>query len=538
MRNSKGPNLGAIARHHPQNRILSLLLLLCSTLILEAAVIDDFSGPTKKFQTGGGGMDYTRADLVNGQLVFSGDYPGPSSTSTPLVQWNNVYWPSSLPTVNLDFHTLEVRIDLVKISADDVFLGFGIDNGDGGYLVFVDQNEVALVKYSYSDSGIAAFCWTNAPVTNQNVKVVLAVTQMTNTVQLAMKFVELGSGRVLYERSFFDGPGRDFEAVTPRPKGMTIFGPDTGAAFTNFNIAFAGVFQWATNNPPPFQVVVDNLEYDLYEPPVINITNSVLLSWPENTVEEQIVVGTDSLSNAVWTPWPEPIFKRNGQLCLAVPATAQAQYFKLVPGTQLLDDFNGPSGLVASRNPWVPYFIDTNDIPRFSFEITNGTFRVHTITPPINGRVGFAFPGYPPGSPIFGDFTASVEIVGFTASGAYPSIVISGRGTLDLPFPGTSHAYLGSFSLLPCRIGIWDGANAVWGPPVVYDRTARHRLQFSAVDDALTLRLVNLKTGRTFEQKLVTRTFSHGDVGLMVLGAAGAPYDITLDNFLLTGTKP
>ncbi len=42
---------------------------------------------------------------------------------------------------------------------------------------------------------------------------------------------------------------------------------------------------------------------------VPDISKSVLLSWPEPT-QEQIVVGSDSLTGPVWTPWPEPIFKR------------------------------------------------------------------------------------------------------------------------------------------------------------------------------------------------------------------------------------
>lgn len=536
MTNANEPLSGAVTRHHLPNQTLPFLLLLWSALLLEAAVIDDFSGPTKKFLSGGAGMDFMRGDLVNGQLVLSGDYPGPSSTTHPLTQWDNVYWPNSWPAVNLNHRTLELRIDLVSISTNDVYLGFGIDGDYGGYGVFVDQDEFALFKYS--TSGNAAFCWTNAPVTNQNLRAVLTVTQMSNTVQLAVKFFDLGGGGLLYERSFFDGPGRDFEAVTPRPKGMTLFGPDTGAAFTSFHVAFAGVFQWATNDPPPLEVVVDNLQYEFYDAPELDIAASALLSWPENTAEGQIVVGADSLSAPVWTPWPEPIFKRNGRLCISVPAAAEEQFFKLVPGTQFVDDFSEPSGAFATRNAWVPYFFNTNDQARFAFELTNGTFRIHTLTAPLDGRVALALPIPVAAWPMFRDFSASVDILSFTADGDYPGISIAGRGTYDFPYPGTSNGYLGGLNLNPNTTGIWDGTGPVWGPSVVYDRTAHYRLKFSAVGTNLTLHVVNLRTGHRLEQSLSSQRFTQGYVSLLVNAAEGASYDITLDNFMVTGTKP
>jgi hypothetical protein len=88
----------------------------------------------------------------------------------------------------------------------------------------------------------------------------------------------------------------------------------------------------------------------------VSITNSARLEWPV-PAEDCIVVGANSLaSNAVWTPWPEPIYKRFGELCMAVPTTTTQQYFKLVPGTQFIDDFLDPQEPFAVRNPWVPGF--------------------------------------------------------------------------------------------------------------------------------------------------------------------------------------
>src|SRR5512139_180898 len=70
---------------------------------------------------------------------------------------------------------------------------------------------------------------------------------------------------------------------------------------------------------------------------VLDISKSVLLSWPE-PAQEQIVVGSDSPTGPVWTPWPEPIFNRFGQMCMTVPTTASQQFFKPVLGRQFVDD--------------------------------------------------------------------------------------------------------------------------------------------------------------------------------------------------------
>ena len=51
---------------------------------LHAIVIDDFEHGVK-FLTGGGGMDYLRGTVTNGQMVFSGRFPGPTQTYNPYV---------------------------------------------------------------------------------------------------------------------------------------------------------------------------------------------------------------------------------------------------------------------------------------------------------------------------------------------------------------------------------------------------------------------------------------------------------------------
>ncbi len=250
------------------------------------------------------------------------------------------------------------------------------------------------------------------------------------------------------------------------------------------------------------------------------------------------MVGADSLaSNAVWTPWPEPIFKRSGELCMAVPMTATQQFFKLVPGTQFIDDFSEPTEPFATRNPWVPYFFNVGDASSFSFTVTNGAFRIRTLTGPVDGRVVIA----PPGPlTVFRDLTVSVDILSFaaTATEARPLFSICARAWIDDPFPGNSNAYLGGFRVNPARMQIWTGSAPVAGPSFTYDPAAAYRLQLSAVGVDLTLRLVNLATGQILEQRLTDATFSQGNVMLWVEAAPGGSYDLTVDNFFVSGTKP
>lgn len=509
--------------------IAGLAISTCTAVRLDAVVIDDFAGPVK-FLTGYFGTDFVAPSLTNGQLVLSGQFPGPLVPGNPYLNLDNIGWSNCFPAVSLEGRTLELRMDLVRASADDVFLVLAVETTwvGAGYTVMIDQNEVALFKYGGT---VAALFWTDAAVTNQNVTVSLALKRLTNTMLVTTRVLDKGNGRTLFERSFVDTPGSDVGVPVPPPKGMTIFVADPGGPYTSFTTAWAGVWDLRTTTPPPLEVVLDNLEYDLYDVPSAEIAKSVLLSWSANTAEEQIVIGGDSLaSSAVWSPWPEPIYKRFGKLCMTVPITASNWFGKLVPGSQFVDDFGDPTEPFATRNPWVPHFFAPADIPRISFTVTNGAFRIQTLSPLVDGRVVIA----PPGTlSVFRDFTASVDILNFAAN-TNIGVGIYARGTILDPLPG-SNGYIGQLRL--DRIATWLGDHGV---PVffTYDPAAHYRLQFSAVGTNLTLRLVNLTTGQTIEQTLTDVTFSQGYVALTLPQMApGQTFDITLDNFFVTGTK-
>jgi hypothetical protein len=281
--------------------------------------------------------------------------------------------------------------------------------------------------------------------------------------------------------------------------------------------------------------MVDNLEYDLYDAPQLEIATSVLLSWPKNTAEEQIVVGTGSLSNSVWTPWPEPIFMRNGQLCMAVPATAQQQYFELAPGTQFIDDFaSAPQWPYASKGDWAVVFANSGDSTRFVCTNVDGTLRIHTVTAAVDGRILVLPPGP---DVVVGDFTASVDILKWPVKGREVGFLV--RGTINRTnLHDGSNGYIATASREQGKLVFWNGRTDVLGDEFTFDSTANYRLVFSGVGPDLSLRLANLKTGMSSVMKLKDTYWRQGPVALYLDAMADGSLDITLDNFFVTGTKP
>jgi hypothetical protein len=244
------------------NRIVALLAIVgisaCTAVRLDAVVIDDFEGPVK-FAEGGGGTNYFLFGLTNLQLAVSRQNPIPTPPSSVGTTYDNVYWPNSLPGVSLEGgRTLELRMDLNHTSADDLFLllGGGGD-GDNSYAAIVDRNEVALMKYGVL--GFTTFYWDVLAITNENVTVRLAFTKTNSSLAITVKIVDKGNLRAtLYERAFVDGPGQDGPVPPPDPHGTKLFNQDLGAPYTNFTYAWAGVWQLIPTSPPPLEMLLDN----------------------------------------------------------------------------------------------------------------------------------------------------------------------------------------------------------------------------------------------------------------------------------------
>jgi len=265
----------------------------------------------------------------------------------------------------------------------------------------------------------------------------------------------------------------------------------------------------------------------------VSITNSARLEWPV-PAEDCIVVGANSLaSNAVWTSWPEPIYKRFGELCMAVPTTNTQQFFKLVPGTQFIDDFDSPKWPYASKGEWVPYFYSSADATRFEVTHVDDALRIRTVNPAVDGRVLVLPPGP---DVVLADFYASVDITDWPVRGTFG---IGARGQRAANFPGDSNGYIGQVTRNPAQLVIWDGGSDVPGPAFTYDPATDYRLVFSGVGRDLSLRLVNRTTGSNVCQMTVRNSrWSQGMVLFWADSGRGGSYDITVDNFYATGTKP
>jgi hypothetical protein len=274
----------------------------------------------------------------------------------------------------------------------------------------------------------------------------------------------------------------------------------------------------------------------------LSITNCARLEWPQ-PAEDCIVVGASSLaSNAVWTPWPEPIFKRFGEMCMAVPTTSTQQFFKLVPGTQFIDDFSDPQEPFAIRNPWVPGFYVPADATRWDVSSSNGGLRIQTLEIPADptGRLVIK----PPGPYVqVKDFWLAVDILNIEAAHQLASIGLAARGA-GSGWPGTVNGYIGSVypnhdARNQARLILWNGSSDTPGHAFTFKPGTPYRLIFSGVGSRLSVELIDLELQQPAVAPLVVTdsTFSQGFVGFfMEVGAASC--DMTLDNFFVTGTKP
>jgi hypothetical protein len=434
--------------------------------------------------------------------------------------------------------TLEFRADLIASSGDGALarMGFTLSDGSGGYILWADKDTLALSK---RPDPLQLFFLTNGlPISATNVTMVVSMAATRSSVFLQFKLLDKNQGdAVIFERYYWDTPGRDPMVVGSDDPQASYLGK-TGRFRLGVYHDNASVIDPSVEIPPrsKAEVVFDNAEVLEYNsawiaPP----STAVLLGWPENTLEEQIVVGTDSLTNSDWTPWPEPIFKRQGQLCVAVPTTALQQFFKLVPGTQFIDDFSpAPQWPYVSKDDWVPLFANSEDSTRIVCTNINGALRIRSLAPAVDGR----FLLLPPGPDVVvGDFTASVDILNWPIRGREVGFLV--RGTINRAnLLDGSNGYIATASREQSKLVIWNGIADIPGTAFTFNSTANYRLVFSAVGPDLSLRLVNLKTGVSSEMKLKDTRWLQGPVALYLDAMAGGSLDITLDNFFVTGTKP
>ena len=272
---------------------------------------------------------------------------------------------------------------------------------------------------------------------------------------------------------------------------------------------------------------------------VLDISKSVLLSWPE-PAQEQIVVGSDYPAGPVWTPWPEPIFKRFGQLCMTVPTTANQQYFKLVPGRQFVDDFSDTSGPFTNRNCWMSLVQEAGE----EWYVTNGVLKLQST----NG--GFLLVALGTNAAAkHADFFTSADILDWMASGTNWNVfTLAGRMVILSPTAGIG--YGGGLILNADGIAgrlqlyMFHEWKEAWGPKFdMGTNPPPYRVELSGVGKPtcrLRLRVLNLTTKALIaEQTLLATEITNGVPAIWVNKPiqAGDTFTINADNYFVTGTK-
>jgi hypothetical protein len=274
-----------------------------------------------------------------------------------------------------------------------------------------------------------------------------------------------------------------------------------------------------------------------------NIEKAVLLSWPE-PAEEQIVVGSDSPAGPVWTPWPERIFKRFGQMCMAVPTTASNWFGKLVPGRQFPDDFSDTWGPFTNRNSYMDWFKE----PGEEWFVTNGVLRLTAIHSDYAGFL--LLPIGTNAAATLQDFYTSVDILDWVTSGTnWSTFSLVGRGVIVSET--YAYGYIGGLSLNydgiagNVRLWMYNGAGELRGPSFdMGTNPPPYRLEFSGVGNPicqLRLRVLNPTTKELIrEWALVGTAYTAGWPGFWIntRNQAGDTFAITADNYFATGTKP
>jgi hypothetical protein len=439
--------------------------------------------------------------------------------------------------------TLEFRADLISSNGDGAvgYIGFALGDDFSMYVLGLDQDTIGMGK---ADGVI--HLENDTPRKANNVKLILSMTGVGSDVWLRFKVLDNdNAGAVLFEREYWDTPEAD-----PMHRGTD----DPPANYLGrrglFEVAVyhdnAGLFDpnIQLGQRERAEVVFDNLEVLEYATPVAKIEKSVcVVSWPEGTLEEQIVIGSSSLdTSAKWTPLPEPIFKRHGRLCVNVPITSTQQNFRIVPGIQFVDHFDPPKPPYAGRTLWVPGFYEPADATCWEVTDTDGVLRFHTLQIPVDGRALTRLPGP---DLVVADFWASVDILHSDFSLLGTSFAIAARvGGDPGNWPGLNDGCIGGVApdlmgVNQAQLFIRCGNADTYGAQFTIKPGTSYRLIFSGVGQQFSVEFVDLDAGQPAVDALVVTdsTFSQGLMALWFDVTQGM-YDVTLDNFFVTGTKP
>jgi hypothetical protein len=267
------------------------------------------------------------------------------------------------------------------------------------------------------------------------------------------------------------------------------------------------------------------------EAQTLSISPTGLLNWSDNGTQH-VVVSAKSLPG-LWTPLGQTISNLQGQSSMLIPCVEPSQFFKLSPGWQFRDEFDG------SHEPLRPFFFDPSDSAKHTFTYTNGTLRIQGASNTIDGMFYLQPQAFARTN--FADFHISVDVVDWQDHGT-PQLI----GLLARLTAAGDDAYIGEliwhFKLTGNTVlNIFDGSDPNW-VEVALKPDKGYRLVFVGVKNRLACSLYELGEVPTLVNSvsITNNYFRSGRVGLFCSRAnlTNGLYDVTVDNFAMTGTKP
>jgi hypothetical protein len=275
---------------------------------------------------------------VNGQLVVTLSPLIPAPTNN--ISATHVPGLHTLPSFGAlpDNQTLELRAELVSANQNDAFANIALNWAapalGSGYMFSKDEDELNLVKFYNQGTSLAYFFYTNQPVKNQNVTLVLALTREDSNVKINMRVLDRDNANaVLFDHTVTDTPQADEVLPNRSGRGFICMPDPPGNPWPLLGSPGLAQLCVTWGNPqqapnPRAQVVFDNLELWQYQTPQLGIQNAVVLSWPVTAT--QFVLESAPGVQGPWEVVSAPWSRTNAtQIEVSVPAPDSMRLFRL-----------------------------------------------------------------------------------------------------------------------------------------------------------------------------------------------------------------
>jgi hypothetical protein len=277
---------------------------------------------------------------VNGQLIVTENSFGRAQPNNPL--------PTHVPGGHRlssfgalpDQQTLELRADLVSANQNDAFAAIALNwavSGPAlgsGYMFFKDEDELVLLKFYNGARSFAYFFYTNQPIANQNVTLVLSLARRGSNVDITTRVLDKqNANAVLFDHTVTDTPQADPVLPNRAVRGTIGASDQPGSPWPLLGSPGLAelTLSWFDSQRAPnprAQVIYDNLELWQYESPQLAIQRAVVLSWPV-TPGPWILESTENV-NGPWTSVVNPWCRTNaGRTEASIQAPESGKFFRL-----------------------------------------------------------------------------------------------------------------------------------------------------------------------------------------------------------------